>query len=471
MRYAINYSIEQGADFAEVRYVSRDEEAIVMRNRELDGIFNKLEYGFSLTVLVDGVYGFASTNIASRGYIEKLVDEAVSKARAAKNLSSFTIDEDVFEAVDVNYFLAEKESWANFGVDDKIRFLKDFDEIVELNSFRCRFPSRLLRLQRVMETTIYMNSANVYVNSRIPRVSLFYMVTAKYGSASMQKFGEFGGSGGLETVMNEYVHNDFKELLMGMDKVLVDGVSSPTGVLDLVVGSEVAGIIVHEAVGHPFEADGILGREFAQAGGSYLTPDSVGSKLGSEFVNVVDDPTIPGSFGFYYYDDEGIRSRKRVLLRQGVVNEFLHNRLTSYIMNAENNGAARAGGYDKEPIVRMGNTYFEAGDFSFEELVEDIARGIYIKSFMEWNIDDYRINQRYTGLEAYSIDNGEITYPVKSPVIETNTYDLLSNIDGVGKEVKFYPGRCGKGDPMQVVPVWMGGPHLRIRGVRIFRRG
>ncbi len=470
MRYAINYAIEQGADFAEIRYFSKSEEGIVMRNRELDGVFNKYEYGFSLTVLVDGVYGLASTNIASRGYVEKLVEEAVSKARVGAGLSSFDVDEEAFEPVDVDYFLEEKSPWDYSPIEDKVRMLKDIDELVESNNFRCRFPSRLLTLRRVLDVTVYMNSVNVYISSKIPRVSVFYMVTAKYGADTLQKFGEYGGSGGLETIWNGGVMDEFRELLIGMDRVLVDGVGSPTGRLDLVVDSEVAGIIAHEAVGHPFEADRILGREFAQAGGSYLEPDSIGTRIGSSMVTVIDDPTIPGSYGFYYYDDEGVKSRRRVLIKEGVVNEFLHNRLTASMLNVESNGAARAGGYDKEPIVRMGNTFFDSGDYSFEELIEDVAHGIYVKSFMEWNIDDYRINQRYTGLEAYAIDNGEITVPIKAPIIETNTFELLNNLDGVGDTVRFYPGRCGKGDPMQIVPVWMGGPPLRFRNIRVIRR-
>lgn len=470
MRYAINYAMEQGADFVEVRYISKDREGIIMRNRDIDNLFNSYEYGFSLTVLVDGIYGLASTNIASRGYIERLVDEALSKARSGGGLSSFSIDEEAFEPADVNYFLEEKSPWDEYPIEDKIGILKSFDELIESNSFRCKFPGRVLVLERVLDTIIYMNSANVYICSRIPRVSMFYLVTAKFGSDTLQKFGEFGGSGGLETIWNDVVIEDFRALLAGMDRVLVDGVSSPTGRLDIVVDSEVAGIIAHEAVGHPFEADRIIGREFAQAGGSYLNRDSLGTKIGSDVVNVIDDPTIPGSFGFYYYDDEGVRGRRRVLIKEGVVNEFLHNRLTASIFNVDSNGAARAGGYDKEPIVRMGNTFFEPGDYSLEELIEDIARGLYIKSFMEWNIDDYRLNQRYTGLEAYAIDNGEITDPVKSPIIETNTYELLNSLDAVGDSLKFYPGRCGKGDPMQIVPVWMGGPPLRFRGIRVIKR-
>ena len=131
------------------------------------------------------------------------------------------------------------------------------------------------------------------------------------------------------------------------------------------------------------------------------------------------------------------------------------------------NGSARASSYNREPIIRMANTYFVPGDYSLEELIEDVHKGVYIKSYMEWNIDDRRWSQRYVGLEAYLIENGELKGLVKNPALEITTGGLYSSIDAVGKDLKFYPGTCGKGDPGQGVPVWFGGPSIRLRNVRL----
>jgi TldD protein len=92
---------------------------------------------------------------------------------------------------------------------------------------------------------------------------------------------------------------------------------------------------------------------------------------------------------------------------------------------------------------------------------------VYMRSYMEWNIDDIRWGQRYVGLEAYLIENGEITKPVRNPALEITTGAFYSKVDAAGKELRFYPGSCGKGEPMQGVPVWFGGPDVRLRSMKL----
>jgi len=234
---------------------------------------------------------------------------------------------------------------------------------------------------------------------------------------------------------------------------------------DVVLGPEVVGIISHESSGHPGEADRIQGREAAQAGETYLGPHSRGQRVGSPLVNVVDDPTLPHSFGFYQCDEECVRARKRYLIKEGSIEEFLHNRSTAVEFGMSSNGSARAVAYNREPIVRMANTYVEPGDHSFEELIEDVANGIYIKNFMEWNIDDRRFNQRYVGLEAYRIKGGRLGAMVRNPRLELTTPGLWSAVDAVGDDLSFTAAYCGKGDPSQAMPVWTGGPHIRLRNI------
>jgi TldD protein len=143
----------------------------------------------------------------------------------------------------------------------------------------------------------------------------------------------------------------------------------------------------------------------------------------------------------------------------------LHNRETAHEMGTTSNGSSRSVAYNREPIVRMANTYLEPGDHSFEELIADVSDGIYIKNFMEWNIDDRRFNQRYVGLEAYRIKSGRLEGMVRNPRIEMTTPALWSAVDAVGDDLSFTAAYCGKGDPAQAIPVWTGGPHLRLRDV------
>jgi TldD protein len=115
----------------------------------------------------------------------------------------------------------------------------------------------------------------------------------------------------------------------------------------------------------------------------------------------------------------------------------------------------------------MANTFLLPGEYSDDEIISDVKEGIYIKGFTEWNIDDRRFNQKYVGREAYRIQSGELTTPVRSPTLEITTKGFWSSVDAVGRNVRYFGGSCGKGDPMQGMAVDMGGPVIRLRNVMI----
>ena len=243
--------------------------------------------------------------------------------------------------------------------------------------------------------------------------------------------------------------------------------------IDIIISGEVAGIMTHENVGHPSEGDRILGREGAQAGESFygdlLKEEKIGeAKLGNEIVSIIDDPTIPASAGYYLYDDECVKARPRYLIKNGKLNELLLNREYAARFNTKSNAAARAITYQREPISRMANTFFEPKDYSMDELVEDVKNGILMNNFTEWNIDDRRFQSKYVGLEVYLIKNGEITNTmIRRPILELTTRGILESVDAIGKYHNAPLGLCGKGDPMQGVPVSMGGPHVRMRHIKV----
>jgi TldD protein len=258
-----------------------------------------------------------------------------------------------------------------------------------------------------------------------------------------------------------------EERVKVLSKILTSAKAPPHGKIGMIIGNEVMGLVVHESVGHPYEADRVLGREAAQAGESFVTPDMIGQRIGSEVVTVVDDPTLKHSYGYYEFDDEGVKAKRRTLLREGVINELLHNRQTASKLGVSSNGAARASSFDREPLVRMANTFMLPGDHEFEELLEGVKLGIYMKTYGECNIDDRRWNMRFVGRECYLIHNGRIGEMVRRPVLEITTPTFYSSIDAVDKHLHFDAATCGKGDPMQPMPVWCGGPNVRLRGVRL----
>lgn len=469
-RLALDRALELDAEYVELRWHTTNNEEYIYKNGALDTHQSFTISGIALRVLVDGVMSFSSTNIITEKNIISMVEDAINNAKASSRLAKRKVSLYENEIFEVKYVVAENKKWVDATPEEKMEILKSADDNV-LDKIKGPIKSmRLYILGFRKEEKIVVNSFGTYIQSSIPLVWIKYVITLKNSGKSVQKIGRKGGSGGLEIIDNFKIIDKITETAYEMSQILKRGKPTPTGLMDIIVGSEVAGIIAHECVGHPFEADRILGREAAQAGGSYLSPEDIGKQIGSKEVNVSDDPTIPSSGGYYLYDDEGVKARKKRLILNGKVNEYLHNRETAEIFGVGSNASARAVNYNREPIVRMSNTYFEAGDYSFDELLEEIKEGIYMKGFMEWNIDDKRLNQRYTGLEAYYIRNGEIKYPVLMPVIEITTYQLLSSLDARGRDVEFFMGLCGKGEPHQPIPVWFGGPSLRFRNINIRRR-
>jgi TldD protein len=313
-----------------------------------------------------------------------------------------------------------------------------------------------------------VTSDGAKVGSKTPRVEMDLFLTvldAQKGTA--QRIISLGESSGWEGIERWDVPLRAAKEVDALSLTLLKAESMKEETCDVVLGPEVVGIVSHESSGHPSEADRMLGREAAQAGETYLQRDSISTKIGSDVVNVVEDPTLPRSFGFYLYDDEGVKARRRYLIKEGRVAELLHNRETASEFGVSSNASSRAVSYDREPIVRMSNTFVEPGGLEFDELVEGVRYGVYIKNFMEWNIDDRRFNQRYVGLEAYRIEDGELRGRLRGPILELTTPALWSSVDAVGRDIEFSAASCGKGDPMQGIPVWTGGPPIRLRNIRL----
>ena len=472
---AIDLAQRLGADYAEARLHRTKELGCILRNGAPEPAVIRDAYGIGIRVIHSGSLAFSATNDVSRDNIKNMVENAVKRAKASLPLLKYKILLSEEKSINADWKAEERKKIENVSFEDLLGLLKDIDNLIKNGKNGVSFPNRLLESSTLLEEKVYMNSDGAMIKSRVPRVSFSSYITTSYKGRTAtitipSGYSQLGESGGWEVIERlkifEYVENEAKNLSLAVKSEQ----KPPKETLDVILGPQVSGIIAHESAGHPGEADRILGREAAQAGESYLKPNDLGIKIGSKEAYVSDDPTIPHSNGFYLYDDEGIPARKRRLIEAGVIREFLHNRATAYEFNIRSNGSSRASHYDKEPIVRMANTFVEPGDYSLEELFEDVKLGVYIKSFMEWNIDDKRLNQRYVGLEAYLIEKGEIKGMVRNPVLEITTPKLWSSVDARSKEVEFVGATCGKGDPMQGIPVWTGGPNMRLRAIRLGER-
>lgn len=442
------------AEFADVRHMYSTGKSYSYRNGQFDGqdISNSSGYAVRCVNNSISMAFFNDKDLSSiRLKLSRLVEKSMKTGKHKIDMSG-----------------GIKKSWKELGrkkVADmpdsrKIEFIKDMDSIMGENGASIRFTN--LSDDTVRES--YGNTSGTLIEGEYSRIYFVYMAGVRDSGSFEESSEEYGSTSGYEYLDSlnfpDLVGNDIKKL----KESLHAGRLSP-GRYDLVVGPSISGIVAHESGGHPMEYDRIIGREAAQAGGSFINAADGKQRIGSEYVNLIDDPSIKGSFGYYEYDDEGIKSGKRYLYRNGYTDSYILNRESAAISGLPANGGGRSSEWDMEPLARMSTTYIEPGKTSPEELIEDIRQGIYMKNFTEWNIDDTRFYEKYVGKEAYLIENGKITSMLRRPVLETNTVNFYSSVDGTGNDLVFHAGICGKGDPEQGVPVWMGGPHLRLRNM------
>lgn len=448
-------------DYAEVRMEESYGVQMVVKNGNLDVYQLNSSYGLSVRVLHNGGLGFASTNVLTKESVLSAVEKAekLARASAVKNENPIGLSEE--KMYTDSYTVPQKKHL------DNVDRAEEFLELNALVASEEGLVSQLYEYEDEQKTKYFVNSEGAEICSTIPRMVLLSFLTVVENGKSEQCQLQFGGIGGWETFGEFTLAEKLPREIRVVYKALKEGVKAPKDPVNIVIGPEVAGITVHESCGHPFEADRILGREAAQAGESFVKPDMIGHTVGTELVNIAEDPAIKGSYGFYLYDDEGVKARKRLLVKEGKINEFLSNRETAFILGGHSNGSARSMGYNREPIVRMSNTYFCAGEYTKEELIEETKKGILMESFTEWNIDDTRFNQRYIGREAYLIEKGEVTVPVLRPVLEITTTGFYSSVEAVGKDIVLYAGTCGKGDPPQGAPTSMGGPYVKLKEIRL----
>lgn len=464
--FALRCARDKKVEYAEVRGQSQAQDGLTLRNGVVEAYVSAVDSGFCVRVIANGGIGFASSNKWTKDEARKVVNLAYKYAKTAGRKEKLVFSEE--KGVKIKWAVEQKKKIENVSPEEKIRTLTGVDKA--LAGSKIKIPATMSSYASNLITKYFVNSEGSRITSFVPKIAAFVFITVAEQGKTEQAYEQFGYSGGWEAFSKWKVPEKMVHNAKVLKNVITKAKSVKPGNMDLVCGSEVAGIAAHESCGHPMEADRILGREMSQAGRSFIYeggPYWIGTRIGSKAVTVVDDPTVQHSYGYYEYDDEGVKARRRFLYKEGLINEFLQNRESAAKLGVRSNGSSRSINYDREAIVRMANTFVLPGELTEEELIKDVKCGVYMKSFTEWNIDDKRFNQRYVGREAYMIENGDLTYPVARPIIETTTQKFWTAVDATSKKVEFDAATCGKGDPSQGVPVYTGGPCLRLREVYV----
>ncbi len=297
----------------------------------------------------------------------------------------------------------------------------------------------------------------------------FFFIAAK-GKAMESYYDHLGELHGLETFDGENFHNmNLEDWTAFITKGTIELSNAPAikEEKDAVVVTDpwYNALLSHEITGHPSEADRALKKEAAWAGRAWwftsLEKNKLGQEVASEEVTVFSDPTIDG-YGYYKYDDEGVKAKRVLNIKEGVLNEFLNSRETAAVLGVEPNGGMRATSAENVPLVRMNNTCFGAGTWKKDEMIGDVKNGYYVVGQKTPSIGETRQNFRITCWKIYKIEKGEIGQLYRQGGLTADSHTFLKNINAVADDFKIYNiPNCGKGTPMQVMKVGNGGPHIR----------
>ncbi len=260
----------------------------------------------------------------------------------------------------------------------------------------------------------------------------------------------FRGKNALEAVVDKSVERA---------KTLLEAIDSPRGTFPVVLGPGSNGVLFHESCGHGMEADAVF------KGSNYK--DQLGKQTAAKGVTLIDDGTLPDLLGSYSYDDEGTPAQRTVLIRNGIQENYLSDLVWAKKLGLTPTGSGRRQSFRYPPIPRMRNTFIDAGDMSPQDIIANTKRGIYVAQVGGGGEVDVITGNFMMGVdEAYLIENGKITTPVKGAILSGMGIKALQTIDMVGNDLLIFPGagQCGKG---QTVYTGFGMPTIRVRGILV----
>lgn len=445
------------ADYLELRYHARTMTSIRIAAGSLEDA-NSTDYsGVGIRALVDGAWGFSSTSKLERTSLREAVQDAMKAARVASTEKSEKV-EGLAEGnmAQGTFRIEEKEPLEDRGLEEKMELVSRTERMVRDHASEVK--SAICFYREMIDEKIIINTDGAEAEIRETRPDLYVMAVASSGGDMVGALESEGVTGGWKELFHrrspEEMALDAASRAVALLKAPYPKGERATVVLD----PAVVGLISHEAFGHTVEADFVLSGSAAK--------DKLEQEVASELVTLVDDgvPEREGSpAGTLMVDDEGIVTRKAVIIDQGILRSYLFDRETAASFGFEPTGNARAFEYSDEPLIRMRNTYIEPGDWTLEEILEGMKGGYLLKGSGPGQADSSA--EFMFGVQAaYRVERGEVGELLRGVTISGNAFDVLRSVDAVGKAFSFDMGSgfCGKYQPAKVDG---GGGHLRCRAI------
>jgi TldD protein len=347
---------------------------------------------------------------------------------------------------------------ASLADTEKIALLERLDALAR--SVDPRIREVVVSLIGVYETILIAASDGTLAADVRPLVRINVAAIAEQGGRREQGFAGGGGRFGYGWLLEDGHAEEFAREAARQALVNLDAVPAPAGTMPVVLGPGWPGVLLHEAIGHGLEGD------FNRRGTSAFA-GRIGERVASALCTVVDDGTLPGRRGSLTIDDEGTPSSCTTLIEGGVLKGYLQDKLNARLMGTHSTGNGRRESFAHLPMPRMTNTYMRPGPHEPEEIIASVERGLYAVNFGGGQVDITSGKFVFSASEAYLIENGRITTPVKGATLIGNGPDVLTKVSMVGNDLRLDAGIGVCGKEGQSVPVGVGQPTLKVDALTV----
>ena len=494
---ALNAAKGLGASYADARIGRYLNQYVFTREDKVQNVVNTESFGIGIRVIANGTWGFASTNDVTAEGIKKATEQAVAIAKANSKIQKEPVVLAPVESHgEVSWKTPIVKNAMEVPISEKVELL------LEANAGAMKNGANYVNsaLFQVNEQKYFASTEGSYIDQDVHRIWPYMNVTV----IDPEK-GKFKSRQGLSAPMGmgyEYMTPDANESIEGIGgvtlfrnrydivrdaaegalqaKEMLSAKSVEPGKYDLMLEPNHLGLTIHESVGHPLELDRVLGYEANYAGTSFATLDKWKSgdfNYGSDIVNLVADKTQTGSLGAVGFDDEGVKTKKWDLVRNGVLVNYQAIRDQVHMIDQkESHGCCYSQSWNDVQFQRMPNVSLEAGKekYSPKDMIKDIEKGIYIAGRGSYSIDQQRYNFQFGGTVFYEIKDGEVVGMLNDVAYQSNTQEFWNSCAKICDESDyrlFGSFFDGKGQPSQVSAVSHGSATSRFNGVNVINTG
>ncbi len=473
--WAIDTATRRGATYADARVMDIRQRDITTKNGEVGTLVESETLGIGIRVIVNGSWGFASTDRLTREGVQECAAQAVAIAKA----SSLAKREDVVLAPENAYV----DTWQNPFLKDPFRIPveRQIDLLLKADAEMLRVKGVTLAegsmsFKRIDQLFVSSIGSSIH---QIKMHSGAGIVATSFAGSEIQKRSypnSFGGQHALQGY----------ELVESLDLVgnaqrtgeeaveLHSAVQCPEGTSTIILGGSQLGLQIHESIGHPIELDRVLGQEANFAGMSFLTTEKLRKlKYGSDIVNVVADARLehgPG-LGTFAYDDEGVPAQCTPIITDGLFTGYLSSRESARSIGEKRSGGTmRTESWNRLPMIRMTNISINPGTWSYDDLIADTDDAIFMETNRSWSIDDRRYHFQFSTEIGWEIKGGKKGRMIKNPSYSGITTEFWNSCDAICSREHWTlwgTPNCGKGQPMQTMGTGHGASPARFRNVKI----